>query len=115
MQLKKYNTQAVQFLNNVRKLLHRWGFKCGFVQMSEHFWCLNIPVNDAGGTHIQFLYSITWNEFRLEFLNYGGNNCELTSICGSGTLEEQIDTLLSDDNLELAPFIVIGLQERFAR
>lgn len=111
MQLQKYNTQAVKFLNNIRVLLHRWGFKCGFVQKSEHFWCLNVPVSDCSGTHIQFLYSVTWNEFRLEYLNYGGGNCQCISICSPGTLDEQIESLLSDDSVYGAPFKILALQE----
>jgi hypothetical protein len=110
MQLQKYNTQAVTFLNSVRSLLHRWGFKCGFVQSAENIWCLNIPVSDGSGTHIQFLYSSTWNEFRLEYLNYG-SNCQYTSMCSSGDLDEQIEILLSEDNVNESPFRLMALQE----
>ena len=110
MQIQKYNKNVLDFLNNIRKLLRRWGFKCGFVQKAENIWCLNVPVSDASGTYIQFLYSMTWNEFRLEYVNYGRNN-NLISICTPGTLDEQIESLLTEDMLYDSPLKVCGLQE----
>lgn len=110
MQLQKYNTQATAFLNNVRTLLHRWGFKCGFVQTDRNIWCLNIPVNDGSGTQITIVYSMTWNEFRLEYLNYGGN-CQLVSICMQGELDEQIDALCSEQSLYEAPLMLMLMQQ----